>query len=220
MSTDTSGHYINARYRLRLDCDISQILTVCEDLSTWVVIGFEGGTNEVHPHCHLVCPGHPGTKHKHSDLRKTLDNMFKPFLVNTRSNKYMKLCRSLVASLKYAVKHGHFKVINPGQLQAQGIDIESLHKQSYLKNSGDTRIAKELEEIENLYYRDEFTYGQFGRAFVQIRLHYGFTVSPTIVRSYLTKHYLKKNPDKISQYIAQECKVFGFPGSDNYRFLG
>lgn len=212
MSLDLSGDYINARYRLKLDYDISSVIAVCEDLSTWVVIGFEGGLNEVHPHCHLVCPGHPGTKHKHSDFRKTLDNKFKPFLVQSGQNKYMKLCRSIKASLKYAVKTGHYTVINPGLLTEQGIDIQVLQKQSYLKNSGDTRIARELEIIEDSYYRNTLTFKDFGVAFVNIRIKYGFTVSPSAVKNYLTKHYLKKNPDKISLYIAQECRVFGFPG--------
>ncbi len=149
---------------------------------------------DTNKHYHILVRTSVNSNDKQNRVLRELVNKFG---VKGKGNLSVKLVQNKVQLFKYILKDG-------GLIRYKGItlkEVELFKKLSTKK--GKYKLKNKALELK---YMDDPTMSivQFGFEYVELQLSYGYTMRNQ--RPYLMSWYLRKNPDKIRDYVKELFK--------------
>lgn len=146
---------------------------------------------ESNKHYHIMVRTQVNKKDK---ANRPIRKLIKELGITGTGNSGTSLVRSKNQMMKYILK-------DDGEVHYRGIDEKTIKLMKKLSvKKGD--FNKRKFELEEKYMGDiNMSFKAYAREYIKLELEYGHNMRSSSQKPYLLKIYLKKNPDKIPEYI-------------------
>lgn len=178
--------------RMTTNKTIKDIETFILTLTPLTYLISQEGFKEDHTHYHILVQSQSKDDNSNTRLRKAINTK-----LGLKGNGQFSIStvRNEKQLMKYILKDG-------GPIARKGIPdevIEVMKKCSSKK--GTKNLSADLSILEEKYFQGIYSFNKFGEEYIKLKIAYNQNLYSNHIKAYLTKMELKKEPERIRQYV-------------------